>query len=107
MTGALAGHLTESTGGRELIVSLPIRDSAQVVGAVRASSTTGNVWQRTLLTWSLMGGLAAVAAGGAALLADRQATHLTRPPTDLAATDRLVFAQEIGRTGFTLLLPPT
>jgi signal transduction histidine kinase len=99
-TEALAGGLAETVGSRALVVALPIRDEGQVVGAIRIASSTGTVWQRTLSAWLLMAGLAAVAAGIAALLAHRQATRLTRPLTALAGT-----ARDLGDGDFTVRAP--
>jgi signal transduction histidine kinase len=100
VAGALTGRLTETVGPRTLVVALPVRDDNQVVGAIRVASSTGSVWQRAFLTWLLMTGLAALAAGLAALLAHRQATRLTRPLTALAGT-----ARALGDGDFTVRAP--
>ena len=80
--GALAGRVSES-GGRTLVIAVPIPDESSVIGAARAAESAGRVDQRTYDTWAAMFGLGCVALVVAALLGRRQARRLEAPINDI------------------------
>ncbi|BFU45687.1 sensor histidine kinase [Krasilnikovia sp. MM14-A1004] len=97
---ALSGQLADISGARGLRVAVPVRQGEEVVGLVRAATTTGSADRRAILAWASMLGLAALALLVAALTARHQAGRLAGPLTRLADA-----AHALGRGDFTVRFP--
>ena len=100
VAGALAGRVTES-GGRTLVIAVPIPDEDTVIGAARASEPTSRVDDRAYATWAAMFGLGCVALIVAALLGRRQARRLDAPINDIET-----IAVRLGDGDFTARVDP-
>jgi signal transduction histidine kinase len=100
VAGALAGRVTES-GGRTLVIAVPIPDEATVVGAARAAESASRVDDRTYTTWAAMFGLGCLALIVAALLGRRQARRLEVPINDIET-----IAVRLGDGDFTARVDP-
>ncbi|SEO76005.1 sensor histidine kinase [Amycolatopsis saalfeldensis] len=98
-----AGGVVVADTGDELVVVVPISDDGTVVALVRAATARTEVFQRTVLTWLGMAGLAAVALLSAYVVARRQSRRLARPLEQLSATARDLgdgdFSIRAGRAG--------
>lgn len=79
--------VSEHTGG-QLVVAVPVSSNEQVIGVVLASTDARRVWNRVLLAWSALLGVAVFALGVAVLVARRQAASLSAPLEDLSAACR-------------------
>lgn len=84
VAAALAGTTTRGTAGDNLVVAVPVTDGRTVLAVVRAATPRSEVYDRTLTTWLVMLGLAAVAVGLTWLVARRQAARLAAPLESLA-----------------------
>jgi signal transduction histidine kinase len=100
VAGALAGRVTES-GGRTLVIAVPIPDEDLVVGAARAAESASRVDDRTYGTWAAMFGLGCLALVVAALLGRRQARRLEIPINDIETV-----AVRLGDGDFTARVDP-
>lgn len=82
--GATVGRIVDITVGDRLVVAVPVSSGEQVVGVVRAATSTAAVRTRVVVAWAamLVAGAAAIALAG--LLADRQTRRLTAPIERLA-----------------------
>lgn len=90
VAAALAGRTTRGTAGGNLVVAVPVTDGRTVLAVVRAATPRSEIYDRTLTTWLVMLGLAAVAVGLTWLVARRQAARLAVPLESLAkAADAL------------------
>lgn len=97
---ALQGRESEHSSAK-LRVAVPILDEATVVGVAEASESIDRVHDRTYATWVAMLGVGAVALGGAALLARRQARRLALPVSDIET-----LAIRLGEGDFTARIDP-
>jgi signal transduction histidine kinase len=84
----------------ELVLMSSVGDGRRVVGIVRVATSRGQIYQRAVVTWLGMAGLAVVAVVGVWLLARRQARKLASPLEDLSAA-----AYELGAGNFTVTTP--
>ncbi|MFF1419912.1 sensor histidine kinase [Streptomyces sp. NPDC058280] len=87
---AVAGRLVRQDIGGELVAAVPVSDNERVIGVVRASTSTGSVWNRVLLAWAALLGACLVALGVAVFVARRQAFTLTAPLESLSHTSRAI-----------------
>ncbi|MCQ8193791.1 sensor histidine kinase [Streptomyces rugosispiralis] len=76
---AKGGTATRGHGDHQIVVAVPIATGEQVIGVVRASTGTPQVWQRVTLAWLGLAGTALVALATAVVVARRQARTLTAP----------------------------
>ncbi|MFB7292427.1 sensor histidine kinase [Actinacidiphila glaucinigra] len=83
---AATGKVAQQQSAGEIVVAVPVSDAERVIGVVRASTDTGEVWQRILLAWLALAAVALSALGVALLVARHQARALTRPLEALATT---------------------
>ncbi|MGH3625507.1 MAG: ATP-binding protein [Sciscionella sp.] len=95
--GAGAGALLSGTVGDDLVVAVPVSDAGTVRGIIRAATPRSEVYQRTVMTWLAMLGLALLAVGATWLLARRMAARLARPLEELAGA-----AARLGDGDFTV-----
>ena len=100
---AAGGQVAHGSGtiGGQIVVAVPVTSGDRVVGVARAASPITRVYLQAALTWLGMAGLAALALGGATLLARRQSRRLADPLVRLAAA-----AQTLGEGDFTVQAPP-
>ncbi|MFJ4848580.1 MULTISPECIES: sensor histidine kinase [unclassified Streptomyces] len=87
---AATGKVAQRQSAGEIVVAVPVSDAERVIGVVRASTDTGEVWKRILLAWLALVGVALSALGVALLVARHQARALTGPLEALAATSAKV-----------------
>ncbi|MEW2117746.1 HAMP domain-containing sensor histidine kinase [Streptomyces sp. NPDC005474] len=87
---ALAGKVTRSTGGSEIVAAVPVSHDEQVIGVVRVSSAVQDVRDRVLVGWAILLGAAVLALTVAVLVARRQARALAAPLEDLSRHCRAV-----------------
>ncbi|MEC4015382.1 sensor histidine kinase [Streptomyces sp. H27-D2] len=87
---AAGGAVAQATSGADLVVAVPVPAAEQVIGVVRASSRTQDVWNRIFLTWLALLGTALAALAAAVLVARHQARALSRPLEALSATVQAV-----------------
>ncbi|MFD9635117.1 sensor histidine kinase [Streptomyces violascens] len=87
---ALAAAEVRSQTGSNLVVAVPVSHNEQVIGVVRASTATQDVWQRVLAGWGALLAVALIALAVAILVARRQARALTAPLEDLSRQCRAV-----------------
>ncbi|MGW5129083.1 HAMP domain-containing sensor histidine kinase [Streptomyces sp. NPDC004069] len=87
---ALAGKVTRSSSGGELVAAVPVAHAEQVIGVVRASSPLADVRGRVFAGWAALVGVAVVALTVAVLVARRQARALAVPLEDLSRHCRAV-----------------
>jgi len=87
---ALAGTVTRSTGGGELVAAVPVSHNERVIGVVRVSSAVQDVRDRVLVGWTILLGAAVLALTVAVLVARRQARALAAPLEDLSRHCRAV-----------------
>ncbi|MGW3624244.1 sensor histidine kinase [Streptomyces sp. NPDC000880] len=87
---ATDGIVVQQQTGSELVVAVPVSNDERVIGVVRASASTQSVWNRVLLAWGVLLGVALVALGAAILVARRQARALTAPLEALSRTSRAI-----------------
>ncbi|MFF3559572.1 sensor histidine kinase [Streptomyces sp. NPDC002574] len=83
---AATGKVAQQQSAGVIVVAVPVSDAERVIGVVRASADTGQVWQRILLAWLALVAVALSALGVALLVARHQARALTRPLEALAGT---------------------
>ena len=88
--GAVGGVVTDGQIGGDFVVAVPISSAEAVVGVARASTSAGVVWQRVILAWLLLAGLAAGALLVSVLVARRQARLITEPLEALSAASQRV-----------------
>ena len=88
--GAVGGVVTDGQIGGDLVVAVPISSAETVVGVARASVSAGAVWQRVILAWLLLAGLAAGALLVGVLVARRQARLIAEPLEALSAASQRV-----------------
>jgi signal transduction histidine kinase len=93
-------EVIEADTDNELVLMASVGDGRHVVGIVRVATSRGEIYQRAVLTWLVMGGLGAVAVVGVWLLARRQARRLASPLEDLSGA-----AYELGAGNFTVTTP--
>jgi signal transduction histidine kinase len=93
-------EVAEADTDGELVLMASVGDGTRVVGIVRVATSRGEIYQRAVLTWLVMGGLGLVAVTGVWLLARRQARKLASPLEDLSAA-----AYELGAGNFTVTTP--
>jgi signal transduction histidine kinase len=87
---ALRGGVASGNLNGRYAAAVPVSDGDTVAGAVLATTSRGQVYQRIGLAWLAMAGLALVAIAAAWLLARRLARRLTRPLDAIeAAAERL------------------
>ncbi|WP_064742875.1 sensor histidine kinase [Pseudonocardia spinosispora] len=91
------GRVHTSDPGGDIVVAVPVRAGGSVLGVVRSSTPTTEVYSRVVTVWLLMAGLAVGAVLAVWLLARRMAARLTRPLEDLAET-----AHELGDGDFSV-----
>ncbi|MEH0423073.1 HAMP domain-containing sensor histidine kinase [Streptomyces sp. B21-083] len=87
---ALAGRVTRSTGGSEIVAAVPVSHDERVIGVVRVSSAVQDVRDRVLVGWAILLGAAVLALTVAVLVARRQARALAAPLEDLSRHCRAV-----------------
>ncbi|MBA2813820.1 HAMP domain-containing histidine kinase [Streptomyces sp. KM273126] len=87
---ALAGRVTRSSSGGDLVAAVPVPHAERVIGVVRASSPVANVQGRVFAGWAALAGTAVVALTVAVLVARRQARALAAPLEDLSRHCRAV-----------------
>jgi signal transduction histidine kinase len=87
---ALGGVVAQGGANGELVVAVPVANSERVIGVVRASSPTSGIWNRILLAWLGVAGLAVLALLVGVAVAVRQARRLSKPLESLADTARSV-----------------
>ncbi|KUJ66015.1 histidine kinase [Streptomyces albus subsp. albus] len=76
---AATGVVAQGTSDGRLVAAVPVSAGEHVVGVVRASTSTGEVWGRVELTWLGLLGAVLLALGTAVLVARHQARRLTAP----------------------------
>jgi signal transduction histidine kinase len=76
--------------GSDLVVAVPVSFAEDVVGVVRASVATRVVWQRVILAWLLLAGVAIGCLLAAILVARRQARSISEPLEALSAASQRV-----------------
>ncbi len=79
------GVVTRGRGDHQMVVAVPISVEGRVIGVVRASSGTPQVWHRIILAWLALAGVALVALATAVVVARRQARTLSAPLEALSA----------------------
>jgi signal transduction histidine kinase len=99
---ALDGDSADERIGDRIIVAVPINGDRKVVGALRASRSSGRLEARTDRAWLVMALVALVAVAVAALLAWWQARRLTRPIDELVDA-----AQRLGGGDFSATTDPS
>ncbi|MEU0927025.1 sensor histidine kinase [Streptomyces malaysiensis] len=82
---ARKGLVVRGRGDHRLVVAVPLSTREQVIGTVRASSSTAEVWRRIVLAWLGLAGIALVALTTAVAVARRQARTLSAPLEALSA----------------------
>ncbi|MFE9067047.1 sensor histidine kinase [Streptomyces violaceusniger] len=82
---ARGGVVTRGRGDDQIVVAVPVSAEERVIGVVRASTGTPQVWQRIVLAWLVLSGTALVALVTAVVVARRQARTLTAPLEALSA----------------------
>nr|WTB09134.1 ATP-binding protein [Streptomyces antimycoticus] len=82
---ALGGAVARGRGDHQIVVAVPIATGEQVIGVVRASTGTPQVWHRVILAWLGLAGTALVALATAVVVARRQARTLSAPLEALSA----------------------
>ncbi|WP_253208709.1 HAMP domain-containing sensor histidine kinase [Streptomyces niphimycinicus] len=82
---ARGGSVARSHGDHQIVVAVPIATGERVIGVVRASTGTPQVWRRIILAWLGLAGAALVALVTAVVVARRQARTLTAPLEALSA----------------------
>ncbi|MCZ4101644.1 MULTISPECIES: HAMP domain-containing sensor histidine kinase [Streptomyces] len=87
---AARGVVVRGSSGGDLVVAVPVSTSEQVIGVVRATTPTSEVWHRILLTWLALLGVVLLALCAAIAVARRQARALSRPLESLSTTARAV-----------------
>jgi signal transduction histidine kinase len=85
VASAQQGHPVQGTRGGELIETIPVYSGDDVIAVVRTSTPLWVLWQRVLVTWAAMLGLAAAAVAIAVIVARRQARLLAAPLQSVAA----------------------
>lgn len=83
--GTVAYH-----NGSDIVVAVPVYNGERVIGVVRTSTDAQSVWNRVLLAWAALLGVALFALGVAVLVATHQARALTAPLEALSGTSRAV-----------------
>jgi signal transduction histidine kinase len=99
---ALDGDSADERIGDRIIVAVPINGDNEVIGALRASRSSGRLDGRTHRAWLVMALFALVAVAVAALLAWWQARRLTRPIDELVRA-----AQRLGGGDFSTTTEPS
>lgn len=84
--GAVAGSPQTGSVGDDLVVAIPVSDGGIVRGVIRAATPRSEVYQRSVVTWLAMLGLALLAVAATWLFARRIAARLARPLEELAGT---------------------
>ncbi|MCX5387520.1 HAMP domain-containing sensor histidine kinase [Streptomyces sp. NBC_00083] len=87
---ALATAEVRSRTGTNLVVAVPVSHNERVIGVVRASTATQDIWRRILAGWGALLAVALIALAVAILVARRQARALTAPLEDLSRQCRAV-----------------
>jgi len=85
---ALRGEIDTGDVAGDLVVAVPVTHDSDVIGAVRAASPRSAVYQRVVLGWMAMLGLAILAVGTVWLVARRQARRLAGPLEELSEAAR-------------------
>ncbi len=93
---AAGGRPADGLARREMVVAVPIFSAEDVIGVVRASAPTAQVWRQVGLSWLGLLGLAGFALAGASVVATRQARRLSRPLEALSGTALRVSAGDLG-----------
>jgi signal transduction histidine kinase len=91
------GQVATGEEGGDLLVAVPISDQGTITGIVRGATARTETYQRTVLIWLAMLGLAGVAIGATWLLARRMAGTLARPLEELGTA-----AKRLGEGDFTV-----
>ncbi|WP_406460035.1 HAMP domain-containing histidine kinase [Streptomyces sp. NBC_01622] len=92
---ALGATVVRGHSGGDLTVTVPVSHAEQVIGVVRASSTTDAVRARVLAVWAVLACACALALTVAVLVARRQARVLAAPLEDLSRHSRAVTAGDL------------
>ncbi|WP_040422637.1 sensor histidine kinase [Actinopolymorpha alba] len=92
---ALSAVVARGQSDDELVVVVPVLTADRVIGVVRASAGTENVWRRVVLAWLGLTSLALVALATGVLVARRQARTLTAPLEELSAKARAVASGDL------------
>ncbi|MDJ0343924.1 HAMP domain-containing sensor histidine kinase [Streptomyces sp. H10-C2] len=87
---AARGTVVRGHTGGKLVVAVPVSSSEKVIGVVRATATTSEVWKRVLLAWLGLLGAVLLALGAAIAVARHQARALSTPLEALSATAQAV-----------------
>ncbi|MEU3741410.1 HAMP domain-containing sensor histidine kinase [Streptomyces sp. NPDC032198] len=87
---ALAGTVSRSTAGGELVAAVPVSLDERDIGVVRVSSAVQDVRVRVLDGWAILLGVVVLALTVAILVARRQARALAAPLEDLSRHYRAV-----------------
>ncbi|GAA4617304.1 HAMP domain-containing sensor histidine kinase [Actinoallomurus liliacearum] len=82
---ALRGSAANESRGPDIVVAVPVADNERVTGAIRAATGKQVVYRRIARTWLIMLGVALLAVGLTAILAQRQARRLARPLEEMSA----------------------
>ncbi|MCQ8187053.1 sensor histidine kinase [Streptomyces rugosispiralis] len=82
---ARKGVLVRGRDDHQIVVAAPLSTKEQLIGTVRASSGTAEVWRRIVLAWLGLAGLALAALATAVVVARRQARTLSAPLEALSA----------------------
>lgn len=87
---AITGQPSDGIVAGEIVVAVPVSSAETVIAVVRASTSSGVVWQWVLVAWGVLAALAAAALVGSVLVARRQARVLSEPLEALSrAADRV------------------
>ncbi|MEV6700951.1 HAMP domain-containing sensor histidine kinase [Streptomyces sp. NPDC051453] len=83
---AMADRVVQDQTHNDLVAAVPVSQDERVIGVVRASTATQQVWNRVLLAWGALLAGALIALGAAVLVARRQARILSAPLEALSRT---------------------
>ncbi|MFE9881813.1 histidine kinase dimerization/phospho-acceptor domain-containing protein [Streptomyces sp. NPDC005784] len=87
---ALGGEAVRGHSGGDLVATVPVSHTEQVIGVVRVSSPAASVRDRVLVAWAVLLGATALALAVAVVVARRQARALAVPLEDLSRHCRAV-----------------
>lgn len=95
-TAAIGGRPADAVTAGNVVVAVPIFAAENVVGVVRVSAPTREVWGQVGLSWLGLLGLVGFALAGATVVARRQARLLSRPLEALSEAALRVTAGDLG-----------
>lgn len=89
-SSAAHGKVADGRSDAMLVVAVPVTSAERVLGVARASAPIRRVWERVLLTWLTLAGLAVAALVAAIVVARQQARLLSHPLEALSDAARRV-----------------